>query len=230
MRGSTIDPSIDVRGEGSLPDWLETYVTVGLYGLVVGTLLCLFALVTNPIPDPSFPWYTLPDAYRLPVTQPRIEHWPVSYTVGIWLWIAFVPGVFIRGYQRWGTGRVGATGWLVAAPTAAMLALTTYCRLFWPKPDPATWNAPAYTFVCWAYCATYDPLWSNLAYAVALVGVVATVLATCRAPGATVVVGSFGVLALPLGLPALWAAIQRSRSRDGGRRAIAGGAGRSDGG
>jgi hypothetical protein len=63
----------------SLPPWLDRYATVGLVGLALGTVLCLLALFTNPAPDPSFPWFTLPASLRLPVTQPRIEHWPVSY-------------------------------------------------------------------------------------------------------------------------------------------------------
>ena len=165
----------------------------------------------NAVPDPSFPWFSLPDAYRLPLTQPRIEHWPVSYTIGIWLWIVCAPALFLRGYERlaerW---RLGAAAWLVGLPTVAMIGLTTYCRFFWPKQDPATWNAPAYTFVCWANCSTYDPLWSNLAYAVAGIGAVAFGLVVRRTSLAVATEATFGVLALPLGLPALFDAYRRS--------------------
>lgn len=65
---------------------MERYSIVGLYGLAVGTVAALFAFLTNPVPDPSFRWATLPESWRLSLRQPRIEHWPVSYTVGIWLW------------------------------------------------------------------------------------------------------------------------------------------------
>ncbi|SFS09838.1 hypothetical protein SAMN05216559_3597 [Halomicrobium zhouii] len=195
----------------SLPQWLETYTKFGLFGLVVGTALCLLALFTNPVPDPSFPWFSLPEVYRFPITQPRIEHWPVSYTVGIWLWITCAPALFLRGYERfvW-RPRYGPTTWLVGLPTLAMIGLTTYCRFFWPKPQPATWNAPAYTFVCWAYCSTYDPLWSNLAYAIASIGVITFVMLVRRSSLAVATEATFGVLALPLGLPTLFDAYRRA--------------------
>lgn len=195
-----------------LPGWLDRYATAGLYGLLVGTGLCLVAFVTNPVPDPSFPWATFPASLRLPFEQPRIEHWPVSYTVGIWLWIAGFPAVFLAGYRRFGTGRpFGPTVWLAGLPTLAMLGWTTYCRFFWPKLHPPTWNAPSYTFVCWLYCSSYDVVWSNLAYLVALGGIVATLLAGQRRRGDGVALLGFGLLALPLGLPAVYEGFRRTR-------------------
>jgi hypothetical protein len=193
-----------------LPDWLAIYTTYALYGLGLGTVLCFFALFTNPTPDPSFPWFSLPAGYRLPFTQPLIEHWPVSYTVGIWLWIAGFPALFLRGYQRFAPRMVRPSIPLLAAPVLAMLAWTTYCRFFWPKLEPATWNAPAYTFVCWAYCSSYIPLWSNLAYAIVSLGAIALVLTLRRSRFVTVVEAAFGVLALPLGLPVLFDAYRRT--------------------
>ena len=211
MQESDPGPRSHARDERPLPKWLETYASLGLYGLLAGTLLCLLALVTNPVPDPSFPWFTLPDGFRLPLTQPRIEHWPVTYTVGIWLWITCAPALFLRGNERFaGRWHMGPAAWLVGLPTVAMIALTTYCRFFWPKPSPATWNAPAYTFVCWAYCSTYDPLWSNVAYGVAGIGAVAFGLLVRRSSFAVATEATFGVLALPLGLPALFDAYRRS--------------------
>jgi hypothetical protein len=206
-------PSSTTGDLPSLPGPLKTYTRYALVGLLFGTLLCLLALFTNPVPDPSFPWFSLPEAYRLPVTQPRIEHWPVSYTLGIWLWIAGFPALFLRGFQRFSPGRFGPTMWLVAAPTVAIVAWTTYCRVFWPKPDPATWNAPAYTVVCWVYCSTYEPLWNDLAYLVAGLGLVTAVLAHRRSRLTVVSEAAFGLLALPLGLPALYDAFRR-RSDD----------------
>jgi hypothetical protein len=206
------------RAERVCPSpWLRRYVDAGLGGLALGTVLCLFALLTNPVPDPSFPWATLPPSLRLPVTQPRIEHWPVSYTAGIWLWVAGFPALFLAGYRRL-PDRLGPTGWLAAAPTAAMLGWTTYCRFLWPKLHPPTWNAPSYTLVCWLYCSSYDPVWSNLAYAVAALGAVVSVLAYRRSGPAAFGLAAFGVLAFPLGLPAL---VEAQRRRGRGRDASA---------
>ena len=196
----------------SLPTWLDRYTTLGLYGLLVGTVLCLVAFLTNPVPDPSFPWATLPATVRLPVTQPRIEHWPVTYTIGIWLWVFCFPALFLAGYRRYGDRSRGAAVWLVGLPTLAMLGWTTYCRFFWPKLQPPTWNAPAYTFVCWLYCSTYDVIWSNAAFLVALLGAVATVLILQRTRGTKYALIGFGILALPLSLPALYEGTRRVRT------------------
>jgi hypothetical protein len=210
MASRDTELTANASGGRGLERWLERYTRYGVYGLLVGTAVCLAALFTNPVPDPSFPWFSLPSAYRLPIAQPRIEHWPVSYTVGIWLWIGCAPALFLRGYDRFEAHvSLGPATWLVALPTLAMIGLTTYCRFFWPKPAPATWNAPAYTFVCWVYCSTYDPLWSALAYGVAALGVVATVLAVRNSSRTAIAEGVFGVLALPLGMPALYDAYHR---------------------
>ena len=196
-----------------LPLWIEQYTTAGLYGLVLGTVLCLVALFTDPIPDPSFPWATLPASLRLSIIQPRIEHWPVTYTVGIWLWIFCFPALFFAGYQRFSHTSRDVVVWLTDLPTIAMLEWTTYCRFFWPKLHPPTWNAPAYTFVCWAYCSTYDAVWSNAAYAIALLGVFVTILALQRTRTRGYALLGFGILALPLGLPALYEGYRQARSK-----------------
>ena len=196
----------------SLPVRIGQYTTAGLYGLVLGTVLCLVALFTNPVPDPSFPWATLPPSLRLPLQQPRIEHWPVTYTIGIWLWVFCFPALFLAGYRRYGDKNRGAAVWLVGLPTVAMLGWTTYCRFFWPKLHPPTWNAPAYTFVCWLYCSTYDVIWSNAAFLIALLGAVATVLILQRTRGTKYALIGFGVLALPLGLPALYEGSRRAKT------------------
>jgi hypothetical protein len=206
MHGISPLPVENSRSEQVLPYWLARYTDTALYGLAIGTALCLFALFTNPVPDPSFPWATLPASLRLPVTQPRIEHWPVSYSLGIWLWVFCAPALILAGYRRYRTQSVAR---LVGLPTAAMLGLTTYCRFFWPKLYPPSWNAPAYTFVCWLYCATYDPLWSNLAYGIVALGIVATIVAIRESSWDTYALVAFEVLALPLGLPALYEAYRR---------------------
>jgi hypothetical protein len=94
----------------SLPARVAQYTTAGLYGLLLGTVLCLVDLFTNPVPDPSFPWATLPPSLRLPLQQPRIEHWPVTYTVGIWLWVFCFPALFFAGYRRYGDSNRGGSG------------------------------------------------------------------------------------------------------------------------
>ncbi|MFC4451179.1 hypothetical protein [Halorussus aquaticus] len=190
--------------------WFERYADYGTYGLLAGTVLCLAALFTNPVPDPSFPWFTVPAEFRLSYAQPRIEHWPVTYTLGIWLWVFCLPSMFLRGYRRYGSvAGTDPSVWLTALPVTFMLGVTTYCRFFWPKLHPASWNAPSYTFVCWGYCSSYVPLWSNLAYAVALFGVGTVVLAYRRSKWVKHALATFGVLALPLGIPVLYEAYRR---------------------
>jgi hypothetical protein len=197
-------------GSGPLPRWLARTSKYGLYALLTGCVLMGIAFLTNPVPDPSFPWATLPESLRLSYTQPRIKHWPVTYTVGLWLIVFTLPLVILRVYQRCGSdSRFSASSWLVGVPVLTMLALTTYCRFFWPKLHPATWNAPSYTLVCWAYCSSYVPAWSNLAYAVAFFGIGAAYLAYRDSPRATFGLTAWGVLAFPLGIPALYEAYRR---------------------
>lgn len=211
MAGWNSRTADDEYNKEMLPTWLDQYTDVALYGLIAGTVLCLFALFTNPVPDPSFPWATLPESVRLPVDQPRIEHWPVTYTIGIWLWILGFPALFLAGYRRFGARtQFGSTTWLAGLPTLAMLGWTTYCRFFWPKLHPPTWNAPSYTFVCWLYCSSYDVFWSNTAYVIALFGIVATLLAARRRYGDGYALLGFGLLALPLGLPAAYEGYRRT--------------------
>lgn len=96
---------------------------------------------------------------RLPISQPRIKHWPVTYSVGVWLWILGLPALFLAGYRRYADRLPGgSTAWLAGLPTLAMVVWTTYCRSFWPELQPPTWNAPSYTLVCWLYCSSYDPV------------------------------------------------------------------------
>lgn len=198
------------RRDYPILSWFERYANYGIYGLLVGTALCLLAVFTNPVPDPSFPWLTLPAEFRVSYVQPRIEHWPVTYTVGIWLWVFCLPAVFLKGYQRYrSTTGSGLSVWLTALPVAFMFGVTTYCRFFWPKLYPASWNAPSYTFVCWGYCSSYIPFWSNAAYAVATFGVGAVILAYWRSRWAKHALATFGVLALPLGIPVLFEAYRR---------------------
>ncbi len=186
----------------------------GMAALITGLGLIALAFLTNPLPDPSFPWATLPPSFRLAYLQPRIGHWPVSYILGLWLVVFTFPLSWLKLYQRYGPRQVVHPSlWLTAFPVTMMLAFTTYCRFFWVQPAPPTWNAPSFTLLCWGYCATYEPFWSNLAYAVALFGAGATYLACRQAPSAKYALMTFGVLALPLGLPALFDASRRQGVR-----------------
>jgi len=147
-----------VHRRPTLPDWLARAADASPYVIAAGTALGLLAFLTNPVPDPSFPWASLPESVRLPVAQPRIEHWPVTYTLAIWTWVFALPFVLLAAYRRFAPSlRVGPAAWLVGLPAGLMLALTTYCRFFWPKLHPASWNAPSYTLACWAYCSSYVP-------------------------------------------------------------------------
>jgi hypothetical protein len=216
MGALRIEPTASDRDSApprSLPGWLVRAATLGVYALVAGTVLMGLSFLTNPVPDPSFPWATLPESARVAYTQPRIEHWPVTYTVGLWLIVFTLPLALLYGYHRYGRRlSLRPSAWLAVLPVATMFAFTTYCRFFWPKPHPATWNAPSYTLVCWGYCSTYDPLWSNLAYAVAFFGAGAASLAYRNSRYATHALAAFGILAFPLGVPALVDAYRRKRA------------------
>ena len=200
----------ETRPQPRLPAVLVRISTWGVYAFITGIVLMGLSFLTNPVPDPSFPWATLSKSFRIPYTQPRIEHWPVTYTVGLWLIVFTLPLVLLHAYHRY-ESRLSfrPSTWLAALPVTVMLAFATYCRFFWPKLQPPTWNAPSYTLVCWGYCSTYDPLWSNLAYGVAVVGVGATYLAYRESSYAKHALATFGVFAFPLGVPALVDAYRR---------------------
>lgn len=55
---------------GPLPPGVARASKYGLYTLLIGSALMGIAFLTNPIPDPSFPWASLPEQLRLSYTQP----------------------------------------------------------------------------------------------------------------------------------------------------------------
>ena len=198
------------RTRPALPEPVARLAAVASFALVAGLVLMGLAFLTNAVPDPSFPWATLPESLRLGSVQPRIEHWPVTYTVGLWAIVFALPLAILDAYRRFGPRlSLHPSTWLAALPVGLMLGLTTYCRFLWPKLQPPTWNAPSYTLVCWGYCATYDPVWSNLAYAVAFLGAGAAFLAYRESTRAKYALAAFGLLAFPLGVPALLDAYRR---------------------
>ena len=193
-----------------VPESLARITNWSVYALISGLVLMGLSFLTNPIPDPSFPWATLPESLRLASTQPRIEHWPVTYTIGLWLIVFTLPLVLLNAYHGYGQrSSVHPSTWLAALPVTVMFGLTNYCRFFWPKLHPPTWNAPSYTLVCWGYCSTYEPIWSNLAYVVAFFGVGATYLAYRNSSYARPALAIFGIFAFPLGIPALFDGYRR---------------------
>lgn len=197
-------------GSGPLSQRMARVSQFGVSVFCIGAVLMVISFLTNAVPDPSFPWATLPESFRLPYTQPRIEHWPVTYTVGLWLIVFSLPLVLLYGYQRYGSRtQISTSKWLVGLPVVIMLGLTTYCRFFWPKLHPPSWNAPSYTLVCWGYCSSYVPIWSDLAYLVGLLGVGGAYLAYRDSPWAASGLTAWGILAFPLGIPALFAGYRR---------------------
>lgn len=196
--------------------WIGIYRKYGLYCLGIAIVLCLTSLITNPVSDPSFPWLTLPSWLRTSFQQPLIEHWPVTFTLGIWLWVFAFPALFLMGFNHYGkkSGRYRSDIWLVVLPVIAMIGWTAYCRFFWPKLQPQSWNAPAYTLVCWLYCSSYIPFWSNLAYLISSLGIAASLLSLLRSNKAPLILAIFGVLAFPLGIPALCEAHLRHNKKN----------------
>jgi hypothetical protein len=189
-----------------LPRALDHYARAWPYLLATGASLIALAFFTNPTPDPAMPGATLPEPWRLPFEQPRVHPWPLSYTVGLWILTATtLPSLLLAGYRRFGgSTRRGPALWLVAIPTLAMLAETSYCRFLLPQLEPVTWNSPDFTLICWMYCSSYVPFWINAAQSVVALGAVASLAALLETRWAGWVCLVFGVLAFPIGLaPAL---------------------------
>ena len=198
--------------EVPLPAALETYSRAWPYLLAAAVCLILFAFLTNPTPDPSMPGLSLPEAWRLPFEQPRVHPWPLSYTVGLWTTTITLPSLLLAGYRRFGdVPPRGPAVWLVAVPTLAMLAETSYCRFLLPQLEPVTWNSPDYTFVCWLYCSSYVDFWINAAQSVVAFGAVASIAALLETRWAGWATLLFGVLAFPIGIPPLVAGLHALR-------------------
>ncbi len=132
--------TLSVRSDsvsGPLSRWIACASEYGPYAFLTGGALMGIAFLIKPTPDPTFLWATLPESFRLSHTQPRIGHWPVTYTIGLWLIFFTLPLMILQAYQRCGSvSRLSAGSWLTAAPVAIMVVLTTYCRFFWPNLHP----------------------------------------------------------------------------------------------
>lgn len=204
-RSGLLDPPRDGddRDRFSLPPWLQRLSTIGTVGFGLAVLLWGLSFLTNPAPAPYYPWLESP--VRLPITQPRIGHYPASWTLGIWLWEITFPFVLLRIYERRGGGPTRLRRWLIAVPAAYMLAFFGYCRWIWPKPADPWLFEPATNILCWAYCVTYADFWAVTTAAVGLLGIVAWVAARSERRGVGWLSIAFGVLSVPLGVPAIYA-------------------------
>lgn len=189
------------------PESLSTATAVGTRLFVVAVALVVLAFLTNPTPTRDLPGMGLP--VTAPVTQPHWGHSAASYLVGMWLWEFTFPFAALWAARRWGTTERAKRALLLGLPVAYMLALSLYCRLHYLPNVTPTPLGPAATGVCWAYCATGEPAWGLATFAVGTVGLVAWLAARADARGSGWLAVSFGVLSLPLGVPALYWGYER---------------------
>lgn len=202
------------RGIGSsdpFPPAVRRVARLGTAGFVLANLLVGVAFLTDTAPVPYYPWLSLPVA-PLP-DQPRLGHYPASYTVGLWLWEFTFPLAVLRAAQRSGvTSERARRAAFVGLPALVALGFHAYCALVFPQPTPTPWE-PAVTAVCYVYCQTYAPLWSAITVGTVLLGLGGWLAPRESRLGRTATV-AFGLLAFPLGALALYDAATAGRSAD----------------
>lgn len=183
-------------------------VGTGGFGVAVG--LILLAFLTNIQPFPYYEWATLPTTV-LP-SQPRLGHYPVSLTLGLWLWEFTFPFVLIWIADRYALGsKQGRALMFILVPAIYALAFHLYCRFIFPQPDPTAWE-PAVTVVCYFYCQTYTLSWSYITIGTAILGLLVAATPAKKTIGWYALV-VFGILTFPLGIAPLYeAAVRRERS------------------
>ncbi|WP_459194356.1 hypothetical protein [Halosimplex sp. J119] len=188
---------------GALPPLVRRIARVGTAGFVLANLLVGVAFLTDPVPVPYYPWLSLPVA-PLP-DQPTLGHYPASYTLGLWLWEVTFPLSIVWAVDRAGAATErGRRTAFVGVPAIVALAFHAYCALVFPQPTPTPWE-PAVTAVCYVYCQTYAPLWSAVTVGTVLLGLGGW-LAPRDSPLGRASTAAFGLLAFPLGIPALYEA------------------------
>jgi len=199
------------QGTGSeLPDWLSRATSVGARLFGVAVALVGIAFLTDPSPTKDLPGVGLP--VTLPVSQPDFGHSVASYFVGMWLFEFTFPLFLLAAYDHLELSGRRASRLLVGLPTAYMSVLLAYCSLVYvPRVSPAPLG-PAATAVCWAFCATGAPLWGGVTAVVAALGVLACAGTERNWTRRGDLAVLFGVLSLPLGIPAIYWGI---KSRDG---------------
>lgn len=207
MPGAVRERRFDGR---HLPEPLRTASRWGTGAFALAMALVILAFLTNPEPTADLLGLGLP--VTLPVTQPKTGHSAFSYQVGMWLWEVSFPFAILAAYQRWGHSERRERFLLVSVPALYMTALTAYCASVYVPNVTPTPLGPAATAVCWAYCATGASVWGLLASLVATAGLL-TWLASSRGwRGADRLAVAFGVLSLPLGVPALYYGYRRLRA------------------
>jgi len=184
------------------PGRLDAVTTAGTRIFYVAIALVALAFLTNATPTQDLPGIGLP--VTLPVTQPRWGHSAASYLVGMWLVEFTFPFAVLAVARRWGTTERRRRGLLLGLPAVYMLGLHLYCRFHYLPAVTPTPLGPAATAVCWAYCATGGPAWGLVTAGVASLGVLAWLLADRSGPLRGWAAISFGILSLPLGIPALY--------------------------
>jgi len=188
--------------EVALPNRLSNVASVGarLWGVAVA--LVVVAFLTDPTPTKDLPGVGLPAT--LPVSQPDLGHSVASYFVGMWLFEFTFPLFLLAAYDRFELGEQWTQQLLVGLPALYMSMLLAYCSLVYvPLVSPAPLG-PAATAVCWAFCATGAPVWGAITAVVAALGVLAWVGAERDWSRQAWLAVLFGVLSVPLGVPAIY--------------------------
>ncbi len=185
-----------------LPEPLNRIATVGEKLTIVAVGLVVLAFLTNPSPTQDLLGWGLP--VTLPVSQPRWGHSVASYMIGMWMLEFTFPLALLAGYNRWADSKTASRRWLLAIPAVYMLVLSLYCRVVYVPNVTPTPLGPAATALCWAYCATGISIWSNLALGTAGLGLITWVAASREWQLNWLLAIPFGVLSLPLGVPAVW--------------------------
>ena len=195
LRPSSVDAN-------RLPAPLARIATAGERLTIVAVGLVVLAFLTNPSPTQDLLGWGLP--VTLPVSQPRWGHSVASYMIGMWMLEFTFPLALLAGYDRWADSNSASRRWLLAVPAVYMLLLSLYCRVVYVPNVTPTPLGPAATALCWAYCATGIGLWSTLALGTAVLGLLTWGAASREWESDWLFAILFGVLSLPLGIPAIW--------------------------
>lgn len=205
-----LESSSEVPSSNSSPVSRRVARIAHLGTIGFGAALGLIALgfLTNPRPYPYYRWATLPIT-PLP-TQPRLGHYPLSVTVGTWLWEFTFPLSLIWLVDRHSLASPRARRTvLVLLPAVYALGFHLYCRFVFPQPTPSVWE-PAVTAVCYVYCQNYDLTWSYITLGTVGLGIADVLTPNESTVGWYALVG-FGVLTFPLGIAPLYEASLRRR-------------------
>lgn len=182
------------------------FARLGTIGFGVSLGLILLGFLTNPQPYPYYGWAALP-VTPLP-NQPRLGHYPLSITLGTWLWEFTFPLVLIWLVDRYSLGSTHARKVMfLVLPAIYALGFHLYCRFVFPQPAPSMWE-PAVTAVCYIYCQNYDLLWSYITLGTVALGLLGAVL-SAEDTASWLIIVVFGVLTFPLGIAPLYEAMLR---------------------